>query len=293
MGTEGGIFAIFAGRYSDNSPCNDVFLNAHAGDPIKVNRIGRSSEYIPKPALTMGICIQPTILENMGHKRLLQDSGLLGRFLFSMPDVEMGAETFDTPAISQTAKTKYENLIYNLLDYSEFLDEAKNLTFDATAREVFARFYEKIAKRLSETGDLNSISSWGGKLRGAVARIAGIIELANDFYSETISKESIEAAIKIGYYLIDHAKAAFRQIDLDRTCHTALKIIKWLESKGQKEFSRRDLFEHIKGQSDISKVDDLELPLGLLVEHGYIRQKVNEKNKKGRPSQVYEVNPKL
>lgn len=293
MGTEGGIFAIFAGRYSDNSPCNDVFLNAHAGDPIKVNRIGRSSEYIPKPALTMGICIQPTILENMGHKRLLQDSGLLGRFLFSMPDVEMGAETFDTPTISQTAKIKYENLINLLLDYSELIKETQTLTFDTEAQKIFARFYENIAKRLSETGDLNSISSWGGKLRGAVARIAGIIELANSCTAETISRGSIEAAIKIGHYLIDHAKTAFRQIDLDRTCYTALKIIKWLEAEKQKDFSKRDLFEHIKGQSDINKVDDLEAPLGLLIEHGYIRQKANNENKKGRPSQIYEVNPEL
>jgi len=97
---EGGIFAIFAGRYADNKPVNDVFLKAHVGDMIKVHRVGRESEYIERPAITMGLCIQPTILENLGHKRLLQDSGLLARFLFAMPQTKLGIGTFETPAIS-------------------------------------------------------------------------------------------------------------------------------------------------------------------------------------------------
>ena len=48
---EGGIFDILAGRYTSNGMANfDVFLKGHAGDPIRVDRIGRppnSSNLLP------------------------------------------------------------------------------------------------------------------------------------------------------------------------------------------------------------------------------------------------------
>jgi hypothetical protein len=46
LSAEGSVFAVFGGRYSDNKPVNDTFLKGHAGDTVRVHRIGRESEYI-------------------------------------------------------------------------------------------------------------------------------------------------------------------------------------------------------------------------------------------------------
>jgi len=116
LSPEGGVFAIFAGRYSDDKPVNDIFLCGHAGDSVKVVRVGREPDHIQKPSLTMGLCIQPTILDHLGHKRLLRESGLLGRFLFCLPEVELGKGTFDTLAISEHAKEDYHGTIRYLLE---------------------------------------------------------------------------------------------------------------------------------------------------------------------------------
>ena len=45
---EGGVFDAVIGRY-DRAANFDAYLKGHAGDPISVDRIGRKSNYIPKP----------------------------------------------------------------------------------------------------------------------------------------------------------------------------------------------------------------------------------------------------
>ena len=303
LSAEGGIFAIFAGRYSDNKPVNDVFLKAHVGDMIKVHRVGRESEYIERPALTMGLCIQPTILENLGHKRLLQDSGLLARFLFAMPDTKLGTGKFDTPAISDAHRSRYCQIIKHIFECARESDTMQTLRLSRQAVEEFRSFYEEIEHQLGEHGDLRSILPWGGKLRGAVLRIAGLLELvkaaesfagdARDEPTRTpeISLQTIESAIEIGRYCVPHAQAALGQLRMDRDTTIAKRIERYLKSFGKKTVSTRELFEHTKGAADIGTVADIGPAIELLERHGYLRPKAQDAPKRGRPSVCWEVNP--
>ena len=85
MSAEGGIFDIIAGRYS-GTPNMEVFLKGHAGDRLRVNRQGRE-EYIESPALTMGLTVQPVVLEDIGRIKGAGGRGLLARFLYSLPEL--------------------------------------------------------------------------------------------------------------------------------------------------------------------------------------------------------------
>jgi len=296
LSAEGGVFAIFAGRYSNDKPVNDIFLCGHAGDPIKVARVGRERDNIDKPAITMGLCIQPTILDHLGHKKLLRESGMLGRLLFSMPEYERGKGTFDTPPISEHAKENYHRIIRFLLELP-VTEKPVRIELSSSAVDVFRHFYEEIEKRLAESSDLHSIPSWGAKLRGAVLRIAGLLQLAKAAESRympespEIEKSTIESAIEIGRYLISHAKKAFRQLEMDADMKIAIKMISWMKKHNQSSFTQRELFEGAKGQSEVNKVDDLQPGIAILKKHGYLRQKAHEKNKSGRPSLRFEVNP--
>jgi replicative DNA helicase len=293
---EGGIFAIFAGRYADNKPVNDVFLKAHVGDMIKVHRVGRESEYIERPAVSMGLCIQPTILENLGHKRLLQDSGLLARFLYSIPQTRIGTGTFQTPAISNIYRDRYHQLVKRIFRYIHKLDKVQTLKLSPDAVDKFQPFYEEIEKRLAEYGDLQPILAWGGKLRGTVLRIAGILELAKAAEGQIvstpeISKETIESAIEIGRYCVPHAQASLGQLGMDRDTTIAKRIEGYIKKVQKDVLSTREIFEHTKGAVDIGKVTDIEAPIDLLVRHGYLRPKDLSATKRGRPSTCWEVNP--
>src|SRR5260370_36271417 len=52
------------------------------------------------------------------------------------------------------------------------------LILDLDAQVAMDRFAKWVEPRLSEFGELGSIRDWGGKLVCAVARIAGILQMA-------------------------------------------------------------------------------------------------------------------
>jgi hypothetical protein len=58
LSPEGRIFDIIAGRYS-GAPNMEVFLKGHAGDMVRVNPQGRDAQHIERPAVTMGLAVQP------------------------------------------------------------------------------------------------------------------------------------------------------------------------------------------------------------------------------------------
>jgi replicative DNA helicase len=67
-----------------------------------------------------------------------------------------------------------------------------------------------VEPQLAPYGELSHVSDWGGKLVGAVARIAGLLHMALHYNAEpwesVIALETVEHAIQIGYYLIPHAR---------------------------------------------------------------------------------------
>ena len=70
-----------AGRY-DKGTNLDVYLKGHAGEPITVDRIGRKSNHIPGPRLSMMLAIQPQVLNGLMDNPTFRGRGLCGRFLY-------------------------------------------------------------------------------------------------------------------------------------------------------------------------------------------------------------------
>ena len=81
MSPEGGVFDLMAGLYSKSGmPQFGVYLMGHAGDDLRVDRISRKGEHVKRPALTMGLAIQPTVLEGLLENSAFRGRGLLARF---------------------------------------------------------------------------------------------------------------------------------------------------------------------------------------------------------------------
>lgn len=292
--SEGGIFATFAGRYQDNKPVNDVFLKAHIGDTIRVNRVGRPSEHIEKPAITMALTIQPTIIEHLGHKRLLEDSGMLGRFLYSMPVCDQEV-VFDTTPISDEIKRAYDQLLNTLHNNPNLRILRMPLTDSAV--KLFEPFYMEIHQRL-QGGDLACIASWAGKLCGHTLRIAALFELVERASacslteSMMVSEKNVQGAIELSRYFIPHAKRTFKQMGQNALLSVADRIVQWILRTQVTSFSQRDVYEAIKGLSVVTTVMDVIEPLELLKEYGYIKS-AEPKSGVGRKSTMFNVNPEV
>lgn len=290
ISSEGGIFGIAAGRYSEKTNI-DIFLKAYSGDPIQVDRKGRSSEYIPHPALTMLLFVQPSVIQEIMGNSEFQGRGFLSRFLYSIPVSRVGSRTYETKAVSEPAKMQFNKLVCSLLDIPD-VTENREIRFSQEAHNMSRDFFNEIEHRLVD--DLEDIDAWAGKFHGQVMRIAGVlhcIKYEMGAYNAPLEGETMRAAIEIGRYFLEHAKTAFEIMGAseDGATQDAKYILKRLDSTGQTEISKRDLFDLCKGK--ITNVESMENGLSVLVNRGYIRIEKLKTGGKGRPTEKVFVNP--
>jgi replicative DNA helicase len=275
LSAEGGIFSIIAGRYTGGQANLEAFLKGHSGDMIRVDRKGRPPEYIPRPALTLGLCVQPEVLRAIAAMPGFRGRGLLARILFSVPPDMIGQRKIGEDAIPPAIRDAYcQNVQSMTLTLAEWTDPAV-LMLDPGARRLLLDAEREIEPRLDrDTGDLAGIVDWAAKHIGAVARLAGLLHLAThpqDGWMRPVSEETMQAALQAGRYYIAHALAAFDLMGVDQVLADARVLLRWIERTRPQRFTRRDAHAGAS-RSRFPKVGDLDAPLALLEQHGYIRQ---------------------
>jgi replicative DNA helicase len=302
MSAEGDVFDLMSGRYSTNQTSNfGVYLRGHAGDTIRVDRVGRAPEFVKAPALTVGLAVQPEIVRGLAKKPGFRGRGLLGRFLYSMPVSLLGYRNTNAPAVRDEVCATYTHKTLALLNLP-FGQEANGeanvhiLMLDADARERIQEFEAWLEPQLSPFGELGRMTDWGGKLVGAVIRIAGLLHMGDLAgvdapWTVPIPASTMERAIRIGRYLIPHAKAAFAQMAADEVTEQAKALLGWIKHKDLSSFTQRDAHQGMR--STFKSARDMELPLSMLLDRGFIRQRLEEQSgTSGRPpSPTFDVNP--
>lgn len=287
VSAEGGIFDIISGLYSRNVNI-DVFLKGHSGDTIRVDRIGRASESIIHPALTMVLAVQPEVLNGLMSNNSFRGRGLTARFLYSMPKSTVGSRSFSTKPIPEGVRARYQALIETILSSD---NEQEPISLDDGAREVLEDLFNEIEGRLK--GDLAEISDWVGKFVGAVLRISGILHVMKypkDSMFDAVDRETMEHAVIIGRYFLTHAKAAYSLMGADTVNKDAQHLLSFIKRERLAEFSRRDAMRLCRS---FKTADSLQPVLNRLCEYGYIAVKPQEpvSGIGRRPSEVYVTNP--
>lgn len=284
LSSEGGLFDIFAGRYSDNVNI-DVLLKAHSGDSIRVDRQGRASEYIPEPALTILLFTQSNVIESLMSNGVFKGRGLCARFLYSIPTSPMGGRTLDSKPIPDILTNRYDELIFKLLSIEN--EKPQTLTLTEKAYGCLRDLFNMIEPML--LNELFEIIDFAAKFVGMTLRIAGLLHLAEYPESVEISESFMLHAISIGLYYLEHAKAAYQIMGADEESQDAKYLLRRIESMGQDEFTKRDLFDACKGK--FKKVDAMEPAMKTLIEMGYIREVAISTGERGRLSIKIIVNP--
>ncbi|MGI5349471.1 DUF3987 domain-containing protein [Streptomyces sp. CA-250714] len=296
MSAEGGIFDIIAGRYS-GTPNMEVFLKGHAGDRLRVDRRSRE-EFIEAPALTMGLAVQPSVLEDIGKNRGFDGRGLLARFLYALPESLVGYRKINPSPVPEAVATAYErNVLALTLSLAEWTDPmVLRLTDEASAALV--AYEERMEPQLrAKGGKLGHVGKWAGKLVGTAARIAGLLHLAAhlaDGYGKPVDGTTMTAAIEVADYFAAHALVVFDLMGADAAQARAATLLEVLRANGWETVSRRDLFAKLS-RSEFPTVADMEPAVALLEDHGYLRVDTPPRNgKRGRPpAPRYVVHPQV
>jgi replicative DNA helicase len=302
LSPEGDVFDQMAGRYNQAAGPNlGVYLKGHAGDLLKVDRRGRPPEYVQRPCLTIGLTVQPEVLQGLASRPGFRGRGLLARFLYSLPQSLVGRRQPGTPPAPQAVADRY-TLELQALAASLTIpasDDPSVLTLDPQAGELLLAFEGDLEPRLAaDSGDLAHLAGWAAKLAGATCRLAALLHLAEhlrDGWAQPIGAESFAAAIRLADYLIEHARAVFDLMGADSRLDDARWLLDWISRTNRTQFSRRDA--HRAAPPDrFATATDLEPALRLLEEHGYLRRVDPEPSQdprgRGRPaSPRFLVNP--
>jgi hypothetical protein len=304
MSAEGAdVFDRMAGRYSSKQSNFGVYLKGHAGDTLRVDRVGREAEYVRNPALTMGLTVQPEVLQGLLDTPGFRGRGLLGRILFALPPSRLGHRATDVPPVPDHLRKAYHQHVLTLLEMPFEMDDKGNplvhtLTLTTEASALMQQYEAWVEPQLAMFGNLGHMTDWGGKLVGAVARLTGILHLADHVTEATpwkieISAHTVIRAIRLGHHLVEHARAAFAEMGADPVVADAKHLLAWITRQECHAFTKRDVFEGTKGR--FKRVEAIEPALHLLVAHGFIRQRSTEhRSGPGRkPSPTYDVNPSV
>lgn len=297
ISAEGGIFGMMAGRYSNNTNI-DIFLKGYSGEYYSSIRVGSGGLDLKHPYLTIGLAVQPQVIADIMDNKDFRGRGLLARFLYSVPNTRVGERTYRTKAVSPFVRAEYERLCEELLKTDADPDFAQRIIkLSPEADKLAEEYYQWIEHQL--TNELEEIEDWAGKLHGNTMRIAGILHIVKHYKDGSVrhpvSTDTMEAAIKIGKYYLEHSKAAFDIMGLSDPpdVQDAKYIISRLEIKTQNtqitQITKRDLYQLCRGRFNL--VEEMEPGLQCLIDHGYIAIVPDEKKGPGRRSEKIYINP--
>lgn len=280
ISAEGGIFGIMAGRYNANGNGNiDVYLKGHAGDPCSNHRIGRKSQSMDSPSLTICLAVQQDIVREIGRNKQFRGRGLIGRLLYCYCQHKVGYRKRQKKTVQKSLKHEYRNHIIDLMSMPLSL---YNLELSPEAHLAWDEFHDDIEAEMQPGKPMASMKDWGSKLAGAVARIAGLLHYAEhgqQATNEQISVNVVNASAAIGAYYREHALATFGLMRENPDIESAKRILEYIMLHKPDSFTGRDV---LRRKNALKTMAEVTPGLKLLIERNYIRD---------AGKAIYEVNP--
>lgn len=290
----GGIFSIMAGRYASDGKANlEIFLKGFSGDYCAVDRIGREAKILNDPALTIGLFIQPHVVQDVPVS--FQERGLMPRFLYSFPRSLVGHRKITPQEIEKAVKDQYLLNIKKLLCMEG--TAAVPLTLLENGRQAEIALRGEIEKMFLEGGELAEMKEWGSKLAGQIIRVAGLLHVAEHVQPlsvnlpnikeipKQINVETVNKAQQLVNYFIEHAKAAYGCMGADKGTQDAKYLLEVIKRQDKPIIEYRVIQNLTRKR--FRKAMHLKAILLDLEERGFIHQKEEGRKK------LLEVNPYL
>lgn len=289
VSTEPTLLSNLAGRYSGGNPSTENFLKATSGDPIIVNRMSRGTLTVDDPCLSVVTCIQPGLIADLSQKPGFRESGLLARFLWSVPDPMVGMHEISPGGIPDDVADLWARKLTTLATVARSRPGRTYMTLTDGAEKVFTEFRTALEPMLHPGhGRLAPVADWASKLPGATARIAAALTLLEDPENDRIGEHVMDCAVVLAKWYCRHALKAFGAIhSTDGSQDHASQVLQWLVHKGARVVTVREVHKSLSGRQWVKSAAEIKAALALLAEHGHIRLDTEPSGK----SQRYEMHP--
>jgi len=287
---EGGEFFELASRYAAGGRANlGIYLVGWDGQRFVSDRAGRDPIAIARTTLSVCLLAQPVVLRDLRKDRQAAGRGLLARFLFSVPPSLVGYRPTQRPPIPPALVDAMRTRLVTLAREAEETGEPAVLRLEDAAAQRFLAWREAHEPRLrAGSGDLAGIVEWASKLPGQVGRLAGNLHaLRTGTIHGVITDDTMDAALTLAAYFVDHARLAFATLGVDEATADADRVLDWLREREVDQVSTRDIYSSMDWNHD-----RVHAALVVLARHGWVRE-IKRVRRSGRPSERWELHPEL
>lgn len=239
---EDNLFAQIAGMYS-GTPNLGIYLSSYDEEEYIVNRVGKGVRALWNPALSIGMLVQPHVVEGAANIPGARSSGLLGRWIFATPKSRMGHRQIETPALDTDAVAAWGDTIRHILEMPVRPENMPVVQVGEEARLILNSFRAWIEPLQEEiVGRYAHMTDWTGKIAGTVLRLSGIYHVAaGRSVDEPISAETMTLAVTLARWACKHAEYVHRVWRTTAAVPGVEWILKWLRLRTADTFTRRDL----------------------------------------------------
>lgn len=301
LSSEGGIFDLLQGRYSNGIPNLDLVLKAHSGDADRVDRGSRPAVFLKCPRLCIGLSPQPDVLRGLVTKPGFRGRGLLARFLYMLPLSPLGYRALQSNPVPEDVRDAYIAGIRAMLDWESATDEHGDerphmLRLSDEAYKEWLEFAQTIEKQMQPGRELEHFTDWAGKAPGVAVRLAGVLHGIKHAHGkpwdEIITAETMTASLEIMAVITRHSLAALDMMGADASIAAARVVWNWIERRRTAYFTIREAFNALRGT--FPRVAMLREALEALEERGYVEVMEVSKDGPGRPpSPPVRVRPEI
>lgn len=301
VSAEGSLFDELAnGKYDDKSNAQlTLYLNAHAGDVVRVDRMARESVKLNHPHLTVALAAQPQIIDTLMQSDKLRGRGLIARFLFAQSDLHSltGHRSSTPPPVPDDVTEDYYRTMNTLLDVCCNDTGYRALRVSDEADALRIAFQDFVESELNES--LYGLRDFGSKLTGAMMRLAGLLHLAKcaedagcptitQYASTPISGETVSQAVSLMEYYAACGKYIYSRSTPDQAVADARYCLNKVLSFGTSPIRKHDLARKCRRFSKTALDDTLDL----LSEHNYLRVTLADTpTSGGKQAELIVVNP--
>tara|TARA_R110000868_G_scaffold76341_1_gene219607 strand:- start:1372 stop:2868 length:1497 start_codon:yes stop_codon:yes gene_type:complete len=271
----GGLFGMMVGRYSDKANL-EIYLGAWSRDKIARNRMTGKRVLVQRPHLTIGLCVQPQVLQSLADSPELAGRGLTARFMYSLPAETVGTrDLMRASTYSESVAAAYDRRILGIANELDArvpittIDPVRlNLAPDAL--HAFLSWQQGRESMRAPGQPLQHMAEWVSKCDSTVIRIAGMLHIADLKDDATpIDAETVAKAIAMGDYFTSHASSAFDLMGVDEVAAGARILLDWIERNGADTVTVTDI--HRGHRRRFPRVADIVEAVEMLVERGWLR----------------------
>lgn len=221
-----------------------TWTEMHQGNPCLIDRKTSGTLSVPRAAVSIVGGVQPKLLRNALCGEHLYD-GVASRVLFiATPE---RPKQWNEETVSAETREKWASLLDKLLALQPNKDGTPiDLPMSDEAKAIWISYYDEHAQReAEEDGPIRAAMS---KLEATTARMALVIQLADDPQSVEVGVEAINAGITLSDWFEGQARRVYQGFEETEQERDRREVCAWIAKHQGGETTQRDLARYGPGR---------------------------------------------